>query len=156
MKITTAFVVRAIAFCWRNAWLVIAAAFVLALASSWYAATHFKMTTNMNQLISSNLPWRINEAALEKAFPHFQLIVAVIDAPTPELVTAASNALVARLEQRKDMFQAVTPLANAANDARAMDRVLRDAGFATTLKVNAKRRELHQLVHGVAAPSRRC
>ncbi len=110
MKTTTAFVVRAIAFCWRHAWLVIAAALVLALASSWYTATHFKLTTNMNQLISGNLPWRINEAALEKAFPHFQLIVAVIDAPTPELVTAASNALVARLKQRKDMFQAVTPM----------------------------------------------
>ncbi len=110
MKTTTAFVVRAIAFCWRNAWPVIAAALVLALASSWYTATHFKMTTNMNQLISGNLPWRINEAALEKAFPHFQLIVAVIDAPTPELVTAASNALVARLSRQKHMFQAVTPL----------------------------------------------
>ncbi len=110
MKTTAAFVVRAIAFCWRNAWQVIAAALVLTLASSWYAATHFKMTTNMNQLISSNLPWRINEAALEKAFPHFQLIVAVVDAPTPELVTAASNALVGRLAQRKDLFQSVTPM----------------------------------------------
>jgi uncharacterized protein len=110
MKTTTAFVVRAIAFCWRHAWAVIAAALVLTLASSWYAATHFKMTTNMNQLISGNLPWRVNEAALEKAFPHFQLIVAVIDAPTPELVTAAGNALAARLAERKDMFQAVTPM----------------------------------------------
>jgi hypothetical protein len=110
MKTTTAFVVRAIAFCWRYSWQVIVAALLLALASSWYAATHFKMTTNMNELISGNLPWRVNEAALEKAFPHFQLIVAVIDAPTPELVTAASNALVARLSQQKDLFQTVTPL----------------------------------------------
>src|ERR1700761_1825625 len=98
MKTTTAFVVRAIAFCWRNAWQVMAAALVLTSASSWYAATHFKMTTNMNELISSNLPWRINEPALEKAFPHFQMVMALLDAPAPELVTAASNALVARLE----------------------------------------------------------
>jgi hopanoid biosynthesis associated RND transporter like protein HpnN len=110
MKTTTAFVVRAIAFCWRYSWQVIVAALVLTLAASWYAATHFKMTTNMNDLISSNLPWRVNEAALEKAFPHFQMITAVIDAPTPELVTAASKALIARLSQQNDMFKQVTPM----------------------------------------------
>src|ERR1051326_2842070 len=110
MKTTTAFVVRAIAFCWRYSWQVIIAAMLLTAVSSWYAATHFKMSTNMNDLISSNLPWRVNEAALERAFPHFQLITAVIDAPTPELVAAANNALIARLAQHGDMFKTVTPL----------------------------------------------
>ncbi len=107
MKTTTAFVVRAIAFCWQYAWPVIAAGILLAIASSWYAAAHFKMTTNMAQLISSDLPWRQREASLEKAFPHFQSIVAVIDAPTPEQVDEATGALVQRLSQRKDMFISV-------------------------------------------------
>jgi uncharacterized protein len=107
MKTTTAIVVRAIAFCWQYAWPVIGAGILLAIASSWYAAAHFKMTTNMAQLISSDIPWRQREAALEKAFPHFQSIVAVIDAPTPEQVDEATGALVQRLAQRKHMFISV-------------------------------------------------
>ncbi len=107
MKTITAFVVRAIAFCWQYAWPVIAAGILLAIVSSWYAATHFKMTTNMAQLISGHIPWREREAALEKAFPHFQSIVAVIDAPTPELVDEATAALVQRLSQQKEMFVSI-------------------------------------------------
>jgi uncharacterized protein len=107
MKTITAIVVRAIAFCWTNAWPVIAAGVLLAVASSWYASTHFKMTTNLSQLISGHTPWREREAALEKAFPHFQTIVAVIDAPTPELVDEATGVLVQRLSQQKSMFRSI-------------------------------------------------
>ena len=107
MKTITAFVVRAIAFCTQYAWPVIAVAVLLAVLSSWYAATHFAMTTDINQLISPNIPWRQREAAFEKAFPQFELIVAVIDAPTPELVDEATNALVQRLSQQKDLFHSI-------------------------------------------------
>ena len=107
MKTTTAFVVRAIAFCWRYAWSVIAGALLLAIVSSWYAATHFSMTTDMNQLISGHLPWREREAAIENAFPQFELTVAVIDAPTAELLDGATNALAQRLAQRKDLFRSI-------------------------------------------------
>jgi uncharacterized protein len=107
MKTITDLVVRAIAFCSKNAWQVIFAALLLALVSSWYAATHFKMTTNLTDLISSHLPWREREALLEKAFPHFQTIVAVINAPTPELADQATGALVQRLSQQKDMFHEI-------------------------------------------------
>ena len=65
------------------------------------------MTTDINQLISSNIPWRQREAAFEKAFPQFELIVAVIDAPTPELVEEATGALVQRLSQQKDLFRSI-------------------------------------------------
>jgi len=107
MKTTTAFVVRAIAFCWRYAWPVIAGALLLAVLSSWYAATHFSMTTNINQLISNHIPWREREAALEKAFPHFQTVVAVIDAPTPEFAEEATGALKQRLSQQPKMFLSI-------------------------------------------------
>ncbi len=118
MKITTAVVVRIIAFCWRYAWPVIAGAVLLAVASSWYAATHFKMTTDMAQLISANIPWRAKEAALEKAFPHFQTIVAVIDAPTPELADEATAALAARLSRQKAMFVSIEDPTGGAFMAR--------------------------------------
>jgi hopanoid biosynthesis associated RND transporter like protein HpnN len=104
MKTTTAFVVRAIAFCWRYAWPVIAGGLLLAVVSGWYAATHFSMSTNINQLISGHIAWREREAALEKAFPHFQTVVAVINAPTPELADEATDALMARLAQQPKMF----------------------------------------------------
>src|SRR6204780_2479870 len=107
MKIITALVVRAIDVCVRYAWPVIAAAILLTIASSWYAATHFSMTTDINQLISTNIPWRQREAAFEKAFPQYELIVAVIDAPTQELADEATGALVQRLSQKKDLFRSI-------------------------------------------------
>ncbi|HVU39714.1 MAG TPA: MMPL family transporter [Xanthobacteraceae bacterium] len=107
MKTITAIVVRTIAFCSQNAWAVIAAGLLLAIASSWYAAAHFKMTTNMADLISNDIPWRQREAALEKAFPHFQTIAAVINAPTPELADEATTALRQRLSQQKETFLSI-------------------------------------------------
>jgi uncharacterized protein len=107
MKTITDLVVRAIDSCAKFAWLVIGAAILLTVLSSWYAATHFKMTTDINELISSTSSWRIRELAFEKAFPQFQSIVAVIDAPTPELVDEATDALVQRLSQQKDIFRTI-------------------------------------------------
>jgi hopanoid biosynthesis associated RND transporter like protein HpnN len=107
MKTITALVVRAIDFCIHHAWPVIAVALILTVASSWYAATHFSMTTDINKLISTDMPWRQRELAFEKAFPQYELIVAVIEAPTPELVAKASDALTERLSQQKDLFRSV-------------------------------------------------
>jgi uncharacterized protein len=107
MKTITALVVRAIDLCAQYAWPVIGVAVLLTILSSWYAATHFAMTTDVNQLISSNIPWRQREAAFEKAFPQYELIVAVVDAPTPELVDEATGALVQRLSQRKNLFHSI-------------------------------------------------
>ena len=107
MKTITALVVRAIGFCAQFAWPVIAAAVLLTLVASWYAATHFAMTTDVNQLISPNMPWRQREAAMEKAFPQYDTITAVINAPTPELVDEATGALAQRLSQQKDLFRAI-------------------------------------------------
>ena len=50
MKMITTLVVRAIDFCARLAWPVIGVALLLTVVSSWYAATHFAMTTDINQL----------------------------------------------------------------------------------------------------------
>ena len=61
MKTITALVVRAIDFCVHYAWPVIGRALLLTVASSWYAATHFSMTTDINKLISTDIPWRERE-----------------------------------------------------------------------------------------------
>jgi hopanoid biosynthesis associated RND transporter like protein HpnN len=107
MNIITAVVVRAIDFCAKHAWPVLAAAVLLTVASSWYAATHFAMTTDINQLISTDIPWRQREMAFEKAFPQYELIVAVVEAPTPELTAEASDALAQRLLAQNTLFHSV-------------------------------------------------
>jgi uncharacterized protein len=108
MQTLSALVARTIDFCTRFAWLVIAASLLLAVASGWYAATHFSITTDINKLISEDIPWRKREAVFENAFPQFELIVAVVDAPTPELANAATKALVQRLTQQPELFRSVT------------------------------------------------
>src|SRR5271163_157998 len=107
MKSITALVVRAIEVCVKFAWPVVGIAVLLTVASGWYAVTHFSITTDINQLISTSIPWRQRELAFEKAFPQFELIVAVIDAPTPELADEATSALVGRLEQHKNLFRSI-------------------------------------------------
>jgi uncharacterized protein len=107
MKTITSLVVRAIAFCIHYSPWVIAGALLLAVLSAWYAATHFSMTTDINQLISSKSPARQRELVFEKAFPQFDTTIAVVDAPTPELVQAATDALATKLSQQKDLFRSI-------------------------------------------------
>jgi hopanoid biosynthesis associated RND transporter like protein HpnN len=107
MKIITAFVIRAIALCIHYPRRVIAAALVLTIASTWYSVGHFSMTTDVNQLISTNSPARQREMAFEKAFPQFETIIAVVDAPSAELAEEAARALTARLSQQQNLFRSV-------------------------------------------------
>ena len=148
MKTITAFVVRAIDLCARYAWPVIAAAILLTVVSSWYAATHFAMTTDVNQLISANIPWRQRVAALEKAFPQFETIVAVIDAPTPELVDEATNALVAQLSQQKALFQSIEQLKGGSFFAQNGFLFEKTSDLAPQLKALTQAQRLIQVLAG--------
>jgi hypothetical protein len=107
MKTITNSVVRTIAVCIHYQRSVIVASIILAILAGWYAATHFSLTTDINQLLSSNSPARQRELAFEKAFPQFDTIIAVVNAPTPELVQEAAAALAARLSGQKDLYRAV-------------------------------------------------
>jgi hopanoid biosynthesis associated RND transporter like protein HpnN len=107
MKSITALVVRTIEICVKFAWPVVGFAVLLTAVSGWYAATHFSITTDINQLISTTIPWRQRELAFEKAFPQYELIAAVIDAPTPELADEATGDLVQRLSQQKDLIRSI-------------------------------------------------
>ena len=80
-------IVATVTRCTRHAWLVIALSTLLGVVSGVYAARHFAINTDINTLISPDLPWRqARNLAFEKAFPqHLHSILAVVDAPTPEL-----------------------------------------------------------------------
>ena len=93
-------------FCTRRAWIIVMLAGVLAMVSSFYVAQNFKIDTDINKLISPDLPWRKQELAFSRAFPQ-HAITAVVDAPTSELAASASSALVQELSKRKDLFESV-------------------------------------------------
>jgi uncharacterized protein len=104
----SAAIVAIVDFCCRRAWLVVILSVLVSLVSGVYAARHFAINTDINQLISPNLPWRQRQLAFDKAFPQLQnQIIIVIDAKTPELGEEAASALTQRIKARTDQFDSV-------------------------------------------------
>jgi predicted RND superfamily exporter protein len=101
-------IANVVAFCTRHVWSIILAAAVLAGGCGTYAARHFVINADVTKLISDELPWRQREHAYQQVFTHgTQLIAAVVDAPTPELATAAAQALVGKLSTDHALFRSV-------------------------------------------------
>jgi hopanoid biosynthesis associated RND transporter like protein HpnN len=97
-------IARLVGFCVKHAGAILALSLVLAAVAGWYAAGHFKMTTDTEQLISADLPWRKTGVAFEKAFPQLQdSTIAVIDGRTPELAEQGASVLFDKLKGRKDI-----------------------------------------------------
>jgi hopanoid biosynthesis associated RND transporter like protein HpnN len=102
-------IVSLVVRCTRHAWATIVVAALLGVISGVYAARHFAINTDINTLISPELPWRQREIAFEKAFPqHLHSVLVVVEAPTAELTTEATAALFQRLEGDKEHFIHVT------------------------------------------------
>jgi uncharacterized protein len=97
---TRSAVVRIVEFCTRHPWRILISAAVIATAAGFYAADHFAITTNVNNLLSSRLPSHEREAQYDRIFSN-RTIVAVVTAPTPEMVEQAADRLAARLAGRR-------------------------------------------------------
>src|SRR5215831_6552024 len=110
-------IVRIVAVCTRHPWWVIAFALVLGIMTSLYAATHFKIKTDVDALISPDLPWAKRAQAYAKGFPQSPILV-VVDAPTPELADQASAKLEAALKAHSDQFPVVTEIGSGPFFAR--------------------------------------
>jgi hypothetical protein len=94
--------------CTQYAWLVIAVAALLTVITATYSVQNFAINTDVNKLISPDLPWRQRELAVDAAFPgRNEMILAVVEAKTSELVTQATDALVPKLKEQKDLFKSV-------------------------------------------------
>src|SRR4029077_1144855 len=97
--------------CTHNAWVVIVIALFLSVFSGIYAVRNFAINTNVNQLISPELPWRQRELAFVDAFQgDHEKILAVVDAATSERATAASKALVEKRRSDPPLFPTVQEL----------------------------------------------
>src|SRR5215470_7700669 len=110
-------IVRIVAVCTRHPWWVIAFALVLGILTSVYAATHFKIKTDVDALISPDLPWAQRAQDYAKHFPQRPILV-VVDAPTPEFADQASSKLEAALKAHSDQFPVVTEIGSGLFFAR--------------------------------------
>jgi len=99
-------IIRTVDFCARRRWIVICGGLVLAAIAAAYAITNFSITTNVEALISQNLPWHQRQLAFAGEFPQ-QGISAVIEAPTPEHATQATKLLAQELAKTPDLFRSI-------------------------------------------------
>ena len=82
--VATTAITRLVQLSSRYAWLVILGFVLAAIVSTSYFTRHVVITTDTNQLMSSSLPWRQQERAIDLAFPQrVNRILVVIDAATP-------------------------------------------------------------------------
>jgi hopanoid biosynthesis associated RND transporter like protein HpnN len=116
--VLTSVVVSIVKACTRFAPFVLILSLVLSVASSIYAARHFAINTDINTLISPDLDWRKRDIQFEQAFDREKLILAVVEAPTPELASSAANALAEKLKGDAKNFEAVQPLGSGEFFAR--------------------------------------
>jgi hopanoid biosynthesis associated RND transporter like protein HpnN len=99
-------IVRTVDVCIRHPWSVVLVAVALTLGSAVYVAGHFEITTDIDKLISDDLPWRQRAAAYLAKFKNAD-ILAVVDAPVPELAARAADRLTEVLAQRGGPIRAV-------------------------------------------------
>jgi hopanoid biosynthesis associated RND transporter like protein HpnN len=108
--VLTSTVVSIVKGCTRFATLTLLIALALAIGAGFYAAKHFSINTDINTLISSNLDWRQRDQVFDRAFDRDSTILAVVEAPTPELTKSAASALEQRLRGDTKDFMSLQPL----------------------------------------------
>jgi len=103
-------VVSIVRSCTRFAAITVLIALILAILGGIYTARNFGINTDINRLISPNLDWRQRDIAFDKAFDQERLILAVVEAPTPEFANAAATALTEKLSSNRKDFDSVQRL----------------------------------------------
>lgn len=104
----SSFIARLVDFSHRFALAIVLLALLVSLGLGGYVSEHFKMNTDINQLMAADLDWRIREAAVEKGFPQkSNLLVVVVDGDTPDAAEAGAEALSLKLRAMPDRFSEV-------------------------------------------------
>ena len=86
--------------------MVVIAGTLLMVGAGAFDAARFSINTDVEGLISENLPWHQRQLELEDAFPQKGMSV-VVKAPTPENAAQATNALAQTLSKDTDLFPLV-------------------------------------------------
>jgi uncharacterized protein len=103
-------IVSTVDFCTRFAYGTIAFALLIAGLAAYYTVGHFAINTDITKLIARDIPWRQREIEFDKLFPDRNggYILAVVDAPTPELATLARAELADKLTADSSRFKSVS------------------------------------------------
>jgi uncharacterized protein len=109
-NVLTRIVVAIVKACTRFASFTVLLGLILAIAAGYYTTRHFSINTDINTLISDKLDWRQRDNQFGEAFDRDRTILAVVDAPTPELTAAAGKALLQKLSGDTKNFESVEPL----------------------------------------------
>src|ERR1700749_348816 len=99
-------IVGIVDLCARYRWTVIIFGLLLLLGTGTYAFARFSINTDVEGLISQNLPWHERQLQLTNAFPQ-TAISAVVSAPTPENAESATNELAQALARKPNLFPTV-------------------------------------------------
>ena len=105
-------IVSIVDFCTRFAYGTIAFGLIIAGLSVYYTGENFAINTDITKLIAKNVAWRQREIDFDKLFPNRNggYVLAVVDAPTPELATLARTDLADKLSADKNLFKSVSQL----------------------------------------------
>jgi uncharacterized protein len=98
--------VKIVDFCARHKLAIIVVGTLLLLGSATFDALTFSVNTDVEALISQNLPWHERQVELNEAFPQ-RAISVVVTAPTAENAEIATDELAQRLSKDPDLFQKV-------------------------------------------------
>ncbi|QOJ22778.1 MAG: MMPL family transporter [Gammaproteobacteria bacterium] len=92
-------------FSYHYALWVLLAALLVAIASGLYVARNLGMNTDTAEMLSEELPFRVNLKRYNESFPQdIDTLLIVLDAPTPEQVRVAAENLAVRLKQDPEHF----------------------------------------------------
>ncbi len=104
----------AMALCWwvervrRLAWPVVIGSVLLALAGGVYTASHLRMNTDIDALLSPDLPYRKIFKAFEEDFPQMRgNLVVVVESDGAERAESAAKALAAKFAADHALFEDV-------------------------------------------------
>jgi uncharacterized protein len=105
-------IVSIVDFCTRFAYGTIAVGLIIASLSVYYTGENFAINTDITKLIAKNVAWRQREIDFDKLFPNRNggYVLAVVDAPTPELATLARTDLADKLSADKNLLKSVSQL----------------------------------------------
>jgi hypothetical protein len=88
--------------------MILGSALVLCLGMLIYTAGHFRITSDLSDMVSKDLDFRQNALAFKKAFPSLkESLVLVVQTPSPEQTSRVRDRLTELLKKRKDRFRSV-------------------------------------------------
>lgn len=92
----------------RRPWMVLAMLALVSAGALWLTMTRFVLDSDVTKLFPPNLPWRVAETTMERAFPQrLDLIVIVLDGPDAASSDRAAGALASALQARPQLFRTV-------------------------------------------------